>query len=165
MSCRNPFVDVTVCEVSSGTVDFNDSGTLGTIPAFTIDLSDASQWCVSVSPTFQIAVPPFLRDQSPADLRSYANVTVTVTITNQYGEQAYTNNSTITVESRNVATILQATQYNFATLSPTWVTPVDLKRGIYVVVTTVSVLRDALTPILSVSGTTGVVASLEKTLS
>ena len=216
MSCRNPYVDLTVCEASIdtevelGPLEIPVKNTvIGALPPLTLNLMDTSQWCVTLSPSLQIAVPPTLPPIVPVDppvvdppvvdphvvdppvvdppvvdppvvdppgdiqvvvqprqpvesVRSYANVTLTVSVSTQT-TTIYSYSRTITVESRPV--LLGSTQINFYELSPSWVLPTELSRGIYTVQTTVSVLYDADTPGLAISGTIGAVASVSKILS
>jgi hypothetical protein len=168
MSCRNPYVDLTVCNATEGIVILLPAPTTlvplpriqnGILSVLTLDLRDASQWCATVAPSLEIQVPPNTTG------RLYANVTVKVVVSTADEPNVYTSESTTTVESRLVTSIATPIpQYNYYDLSPTWVVPAELRRGILNVTTYVSVLYDANTPLVFITGSVGAVASVARVL-
>ena len=172
MSCRNPYVDLTVCEASGDTIVFLEperdftalpvSNTqTGALPTLTLNLMDTSQWCVTLLPSLQIEVPPWVTKD--LTLRSYAKVTLTVTVKTPV-DTIYTYSKAITVESRSVSS--EVLGVNFYELSPSWDLPTELSRGIYSVQTNVTVLYGLnKNPSLTIFGTIGAVASVAKILS
>ena len=190
MSCRNPYVDLTVY-ATTGEVEValepNDEGTQlhGSLPSLFVDLMDASEWAFTFTPNLQILVDWV--NPSPAPLQAspklekgigataavattqftiIADVQVTVTITDS---NAVSTSYTRTLRVGNISGVLSilsgfpVSVPEGYVLSPSWLNAITADVDVISRITDPTLIGGIIVTVPS--GCLNVIASVAKQLS